>query len=122
MADPTALMRVTHAQLQSHVDREIAALAGRQHGVVARRQLIALGLGRGAIADIEVDFLWREQRLAVELDGSAVHRTAKLFESDRERDRLLQVAGWRVVRVTWRQLRNHRAAVAADLRALLETS
>ena len=30
-------------------ERQIGALAGRQHGVVARRQLAALGLGRGAI-------------------------------------------------------------------------
>ena len=44
-------MHVTRAQLHSHVDREIAVLASRQHGLVARRQLIALGLGRGAIAD-----------------------------------------------------------------------
>jgi predicted transcriptional regulator of viral defense system len=31
-------------------DRGVAELARRQHGVVARRQLVALGLGRGAIA------------------------------------------------------------------------
>ena len=31
------------------LDRAIAELAGRQHGVVARRQLAALGLGRKAI-------------------------------------------------------------------------
>src|SRR3712207_6216201 len=31
------------------VDRRIAALAHRQHGVVARRQLAEVGLGRGAI-------------------------------------------------------------------------
>jgi predicted transcriptional regulator of viral defense system len=31
-------------------DVEIAALAGRQHGVVERSQLEAMGLGRGAIA------------------------------------------------------------------------
>src|SRR2546423_6748271 len=30
-------------------DRQIAALATRKHGVVARRQLVALGLGPGAI-------------------------------------------------------------------------
>jgi very-short-patch-repair endonuclease len=30
-------------------DRKIAALAKRQHGVIAHRQLVALGLGRGAI-------------------------------------------------------------------------
>lgn len=68
---------------------------------------------------IEVDFLWRAQRLAVELDGGAVHRTARLFESDRERDRLLQAAGWRVVRVTWRELEGDRRAIGADLRSLL---
>lgn len=32
-----------------HVDRQIAALAARQHTIVARRQLAARGLGRGAI-------------------------------------------------------------------------
>jgi very-short-patch-repair endonuclease len=32
-----------------HRDQELAALAARQHGVVARHQLLALGLGRGAI-------------------------------------------------------------------------
>lgn len=31
-------------------ERAIPALAARQHGVVARKQLVALGLGRGAIA------------------------------------------------------------------------
>lgn len=51
MTDATALLHVTRAQLRSHVDREIARLAERQHGVVSRRQLLALGLGRGAISD-----------------------------------------------------------------------
>jgi hypothetical protein len=32
-----------------HPDRGIAVLAGAQHGVVSRRQLFVLGLGRGAI-------------------------------------------------------------------------
>jgi very-short-patch-repair endonuclease len=39
------------AELVEHpLDRELARLATRQHGVVARRQLEAIGLGRGAIA------------------------------------------------------------------------
>jgi very-short-patch-repair endonuclease/predicted transcriptional regulator of viral defense system len=66
-----------------------------------------------------VDCLWQEQRLIVELDGRAVHGTPRAFERDRERDRLLMVEGWRVVRVTWRQLRDDSAAVLADLRRLL---
>lgn len=36
-------------QTRSGLDREIAALAEAQHGVVARRQLLKLGLGRDAI-------------------------------------------------------------------------
>lgn len=67
----------------------------------------------------EVDCLWRTQRLIVELDGGFVHRTWHSAERDRERDRLLQVDGWRVVRVTWRQLRDDAPAVIADLRRLL---
>jgi very-short-patch-repair endonuclease len=67
----------------------------------------------------EVDCLWRAQRLIVELDGGFVHRTWRSSERDRERDRLLVADGWRVVRVTWRQLRDDAPAVMADLRRLL---
>jgi REase_MTES_1575 len=70
----------------------------------------------------EIDCLWRDQRLAVELDGRAVHGTARAFESDRERDRILQAEGWHTARITWRQLRDDPAAVAADLRRLLSIS
>lgn len=67
----------------------------------------------------EVDCLWRDQRLIVELDGGFVHGTWRASERDRERDRLLQVDGWRVVRITWRQLHDDAPAVVADLRRLL---
>jgi hypothetical protein len=67
----------------------------------------------------EVDCLWRAQRLIVELDGGFVHGTWRASERDRERDRLLVADGWRVVRVTWRQLRDDAPAVIADLRRLL---
>lgn len=66
-----------------------------------------------------VDCLWRRERLIVELDSRAVHGTRKAFESDRERDRLLMVDGWRVMRITWRQLRSQRASIASDLRMAL---
>jgi REase_MTES_1575 len=69
----------------------------------------------------EIDCLWRGHRLALELDGRAVHGTAAAFESDRERDRILQAEGWRTARITWRQLRDDPESVAADLRLLLES-
>jgi very-short-patch-repair endonuclease len=61
------------------------------------------------------DCLWRAERLIVELDGQAAHRTPQAFEADRERDRLLMIDGWRVMRVTWRQLGDDEARIAADL-------
>jgi REase_MTES_1575 len=67
----------------------------------------------------EVDCLWRAERVIVELDGRATHDTRQAFEADRARDRVLQAAGFRVIRITWRQLHATPAAVAADLRALL---
>lgn len=70
----------------------------------------------------EVDCLWQAQRLIVELDGGFVHGTWRTSERDRERDRLLQADGWRVVRITWRQLRDDAPAVMADLRKLLRRS
>jgi very-short-patch-repair endonuclease len=68
---------------------------------------------------VEIDFAWPDRRLAVELDGHATHATRRGFERDREQDRILQAAGWRVVRVTWRQLHAAPRAVVADLRTLL---
>jgi Transcriptional regulator, AbiEi antitoxin/Protein of unknown function (DUF559) len=67
---------------------------------------------------VEADCLWRERRVIVELDGGRSHRTRAAFESDRERDRRLQAEGWRVIRVTWRQLDNPTALIA-DLRRIL---
>lgn len=67
----------------------------------------------------EPDCVWDQQRLLLELDGREVHGTQQAFESDRERDRILLVEGWRSTRVTWRQLQDEPAVLAADLRLLL---
>lgn len=68
------------------------------------------------------DFLWWEQRVIVELDGFDTHGTRRAFERDRRRDRRLQVAGWRTIRVTWRHLHEEREELAADLELMLLTS
>ena len=52
----------------------------------------------------EVDFLWREHGLVVEVDGFQFHSTREAFERDRRRDAELQSLGLRVLRVTWRRL------------------
>ena len=67
----------------------------------------------------ELDAVWPHHKLAVELDGYATHGTRARFESDRERDRALTAMGWRIIRITWRQLEHDAPAVAQDLRRLL---
>jgi very-short-patch-repair endonuclease len=61
----------------------------------------------------EVDFLWPGERLIVEVDGFAFHSSRAAFERDRTRDADLQAAGYRVTRVTWRQLIREPEAVVA---------
>jgi very-short-patch-repair endonuclease len=63
----------------------------------------------------EVDCLWRELRLVVEVDGYRYHGSRAKFESDRRRDAVLKAAGWVVIRVTRRQLDHEPLAVIARL-------
>jgi hypothetical protein len=69
----------------------------------------------------EVDCLWPESRLVVELDGWKSHRTKRAFRKDRKRDRRLGAAGYRVARITEDQIRTEPEAVARDLRASVIT-
>jgi very-short-patch-repair endonuclease len=85
----------------------------------AEEQLLALvrrgGLPapevNGRVAGHEVDFAWVVQRLIVEVDGYAFHGARSSFESDRRRDLELAAAGFRVIRVSWRQITREPHAV-----------
>jgi predicted transcriptional regulator of viral defense system len=68
---------------------------------------------------MEVDCVWPEQRVIAELDSRTYHQTTAAFERDRRRDRRLQAAGWRPIRITDEMLRKERAALVADVRALV---
>ena len=49
----------------------------------------------------EVDCLWRDARLVVQLDGFTFHRTRGDRERDAATDTDLELAGYRVMRLTW---------------------
>jgi hypothetical protein len=66
-----------------------------------------------------VDFVWPEQRVAVEVDGRRTHATAQAFDRDRRRDQRLTVAAWRPLRFTWRQLTGGRSDTRATLIATI---
>jgi len=74
-----------------------------------------------AIGEFTVDALWSKHRLIVELDSYEFHgKTRAAFERDHARDAALLLAGYRVVRVTWRRLEREPERVAGELRALLD--
>jgi very-short-patch-repair endonuclease len=67
------------------------------------------------------DFVWRRERLIVETDGQRAHGTRRARRRDPVRDADLQIAGWRVVRVTWGRLVREEEALRRQLEKLLAT-
>ena len=65
------------------------------------------------------DVLFEAARLVLEFDGFAVHSKPEIFESDRRRQNALILGGYRVLRFTWRQVKDDPALVVAQIRAAL---
>lgn len=127
--------------------RAALARAPRRRGASALRELLAetpkltrseaerdfLALIRSArlplpqtnvrVGRFEVDCLWREQRLVVEIDGFTYHSGTRAYDRDRVRDDELESVGYRVRRVTYSQIRGDgHATVARIARALGSTA
>jgi very-short-patch-repair endonuclease len=99
------------AATRSELERRMLALLDA-HGLECPQVNARLG-------PYEVDLLWSRRRLVAELDGRAFHSSPRAFEADRRRDAELQAAGYRVVRLTWRQVTREPRWVAARLARLL---
>lgn len=56
---------------------------------------------QGELRQHVVDALWPDQGLVVQLDGFAYHRTRRDRERDAAADADLELAGYRVLRLTW---------------------
>jgi len=70
----------------------------------------------------EVDAVWPDRRLVVEVDGYAYHGHRAQFERDRRKDLALTAAGYRVIRISWRQLTQEPFAVIAVISSALSDS
>ncbi|MDP9398368.1 MAG: hypothetical protein M3P96_11370 [Actinomycetota bacterium] len=141
-----------HLQLVTQADllRALEACAGWP-GTASARRVVAFADGRaeapseslarvmfaeqdlpGAIPQAEIrdayglvgyaDFLFREQRTVVEIDGKVKYSADRrdparaLWEEQRREDRLRE-AGYEVVRLTWADLVHHPERAAARIRA-----
>lgn len=65
------------------------------------------------------DFVWRERRLVVEVDGYAYHSSRQAMRRDKARDRRLTAALWRPARFTYEEVAFEPSATAAELASLL---
>jgi Protein of unknown function (DUF559) len=71
-----------------------------------------------SVEGFEVDH-WPGTNLIVELDSFRHHSPRSAFEGDRERDAVLQLAGYRVLRLTWRMVSEEPKKVAQRILRLL---
>ena len=106
---------LTAGPTMSPIEDDFAEFCGERGIPLGEANVPIVAGGRTRV----VDRLYREARLAVELDGRDAHERGLAFEADRERDRALTAAGWRPVRVTDAQMRFAADALEADLRRLL---
>jgi very-short-patch-repair endonuclease len=93
-------------------------LERRLLGLIKRHKLPGPDVN-ATVLGAEVDFSWPGARLVVEVDGRETHLTPTAFEEDRRRDAELVLAGYRVVRFTWRQVTREPKKVADTLGKLL---
>lgn len=84
-----------------------------------RKARLPLPVTNTHVDGYEVDAFWPEHKLIVEVDGYDVHSTRAAFERDRRRDADLQSHGYRVLRITWRQLTDEPEALIALVSAAL---
>ena len=106
-----AAMRTDPALTRSEAERRVLDLIRRAQLPAPEANVMLHGH--------EVDLLWREQRLVVEIDGFAFHSSRRSFERDRRKDRELSAKGYQVLRLTWREVtKEPEATVAAVATAL----
>jgi very-short-patch-repair endonuclease len=68
--------------------------------------------------DYRLDLAYPRSRLAIELDGG-IHRRREVWENDHLRQNALILAGWTVLRFTWREYKDHPGRLVAAIRAAL---
>jgi very-short-patch-repair endonuclease len=74
---------------------------------------------RALTRTVEVDFLFPELRLVLETDGDRYHGTRLAREADAARQADLEAAGYRVVRLNWRQVTAEQEQTVRRLRRIV---
>ena len=109
------LLRECRPGIEAESERRLQRLLERAgiRGWVANHP-VAVGGHR-----FRLDVAFPELRLDVEVDGWAYHRTREQRQADAERDNLLTLAGWRVLRFTWEDVVDRPAYVRGVIGSVL---
>ena len=93
-----AIAAYEHSTQKSELERAFKRLLQSAVGI---RTPFFNALTDGETGTHEVDALWEDERLAVQVDGFEFHRTRRDREKEAESDGDLELAGYRVIRLTW---------------------
>ncbi len=109
------------ALLAAEADPGITRSEGER---ILRRYLRAAALAQPVtnrkIGRWEPDFIWPAERVIVELDSWEFHKPRSAFERDRRKDMALRDAGYTVIRITGRQLKEEPLMVIAHIARALD--
>ena len=64
----------------------------------------------------KIDIAFPAVKVAIEVDGLAFHSDADVFVADRQRQNIITLSGWKVLRFTWLDLTEHPKRVVAEIK------
>lgn len=102
------LLRAADDGARSEAEREMARLL-RAAGITGWKP-------NRRIAGYEVDVVFRDAKVAIEVDGFAFHSDATAFQRDRTKQNAISLAGYQVLRFTWLDLVEYPDRVIAEVR------
>jgi very-short-patch-repair endonuclease len=114
LADFLALLEPDVERARSHLERLFLALVRSARLPPPEVNVEIEGRRR--------DFVWRNERLVVEVDGHAYHSSRRAMRRDRGRDRALTAAAWRPARFTYEDVAFTPTTTAAELKSMLRSS
>jgi hypothetical protein len=101
-----------HPDRKSNLERSVGRWLVTRPDIPAPESNVQLGIW-------EIDMLWREQGVALELDGRDYHTAVEEFDRDRIKDRQLQLMGLKPIRISDFEWEYAREPAIEDLLALL---
>ncbi|BBX92169.1 DUF559 domain-containing protein [Mycolicibacterium boenickei] len=84
-----------------------------------RRNKITGWKANHPVAGYKIDVVFPAARLAIEVDGWAFHSDADDFENDRNRQNIISLHGYQILRFTWLDLTEYPDRVLAEIRNAL---